>query len=134
LDQVPVEQFNHRLMKERVLQTSMHIGLLGRCNVAEFRILLFVQICALSGIVLGPSLNLLNFIYPVEGKESDNHLREPNTSKQDSNESAMLRTLQEFGIEPFGFNAVESALCETSPGCTEVIYCFIKGQDLHNDE
>jgi hypothetical protein len=60
---------------------------------------------------------------------SDNHLRELNTSK-DSNESAMLRIMQEFGLEPFGLNAIEASLCETSPGRTEAMDCFIKEQDL----
>jgi hypothetical protein len=62
----PDESFNHVSIREKVLETSGAISAIkAGAELGEFRLMLILQICALSSVVLWPSTKLLNLLYPI---------------------------------------------------------------------
>ena len=110
------ENFGPVFLRDAVLQTSAAISeVKGKAELGEFRLMLILQMCALSSVVLRPSTKLLNLLYPIPGKGSANHLLEVNVQEQEHDE-ALKRVSHYFGLEEFGDNGGESLLCETLPG------------------
>jgi hypothetical protein len=131
LNETPEASFNQDLWRAKVGETAEKIKHLCYCDVSEFRILLLVQICALSGVVLLPSKKLLNIIYPVKGKGSYLHLLKE-VLDEDRFGEAMGRVSNEFELGKYGLNAVEALLCETRPGSRTKYDLFFREQNLYN--
>jgi hypothetical protein len=129
-NEIPEASFTQELMREKVKEAVKAIQDLGRCEVGEFRILILLQICALSGTLLKASPKLLNFIYPVEGKGAYNHLATEHVSLEIFDEVSD-RVVKEFDLGKYGLNALEAVLCETMPNKSNNIDGFIKGQNLY---
>ena len=99
-----------------------------RTELGEFRLMIILQICALSSVRVWPSPKLLNLLYPIPGKGSARHLIEAGVSEAD-HPAAMKRVVHHFDLSKFGNNAGESLLCESLPG-RNVFDVFLRGQDL----
>ena len=75
VNECPSESFNHDSIRKKVLETSGAIlGIKAGAELGEFRLMLILQMCALSSVVLIPSPKLLHLVYPIPGKGSANHL------------------------------------------------------------
>jgi hypothetical protein len=116
VNEIPEEKFNHVVLREAVLMTSENISRIkAGAELGEFRLMLILQMCALSSVVLHPSPKLLNLLYPIPGKGSANHLLDVNVKEADHHD-ALRRVLHHFNLQEFGDNGGESILCETLPG------------------
>jgi hypothetical protein len=69
-----------------------------------------IQICCLAGIVVKGHKNLNNLVYPVKSLGAAKQLEHLDNNKR---ETMQTRTLQDFQLEAYGFNASEGYLCET---------------------
>ena len=97
-------------------------------ELGEFRLMLILQMCALSSVVLHPSPKLVNLLYPIPGKGSANHLIDVNVKEADHHD-ALRRVSHHFNLKEFGDNGGESFLCETLPG-RRVFDAFFRWQSL----
>ena len=123
------ESFNHESIREKVLETSRTILTFKvGAELGEFRLMLILQLCTLSSVVLLPSPKLLNLLYPIPGKGSSNHLLEVNVDEVD-HPDALKCILHCFNFKDYGTNAGERILCETLPG-RKVFDVFFPGQSL----
>ncbi len=129
VNECPSESFNHDSICMKVLETSRAIlGIKAGAELGEFRLMLILQMCALSSVVLIPSPKLLHLLYPIPGKGSANHLLDINVQEAD-HQDALKRVLHHFDLKEFGSNAGESILCETFPG-RKVFDAFFPEQSL----
>ena len=120
INQCPDTNFNQVSLKERVKKTAADIKLINKTTeLAEFRIMMLVQLCALSKVVLQPSPKLLNLLYPVEGRGSMNHLLSLGV-EPDYHQSTLQRILHHYGFEKFGLNAAVNS----RKGC---LGCIVPG-------
>jgi hypothetical protein len=116
VNDTPPEKFNHVAIREMVLLTAKSISRIkAGAELGEFRLMLILQMCALSSVVLRPSPKLLNLLYPIPGKGSANHLLDVSVKEADHHD-ALRRVSHHFNLKQFGDNAGESILCETLPG------------------
>jgi hypothetical protein len=123
------ESFDHASVRDKVLETSLAISNVHRrTELGEFRLMLILQMCALSQVVLHPSPKLLHLLYPIPGKGSANHLLDVGVAEE-NHQDALKRVMHHFNLNDFGDNAGESILCETLPG-RNVFDAFFHGQDL----
>jgi len=99
-----------------------------KTDIAEFWLMVVVQICCLAGIVVKPHKNLHNLVYPVSNLGAAAQLEHV-----DQMERGVIldRICSEFDMEHYGHNAGEGLLCETSEAhaCKIMDYVF-KGQCL----
>jgi hypothetical protein len=129
VNETPVEEFSHGFVRENVLRTAAEItSIKSGAELGEFRLMLILQICALSSVVLHPSPKLLNLLYPIPGKGSANHLNAVGVKEADHHD-ALRRVSYHFGLKEFGDNGGESLLCETLPG-RNVFDAFFPEQSL----
>ena len=129
VNECPNKSFNHESIHEKVLETSRAILTFKvGAELGEFHLMLILQLCALSSVVLLPSPKLLNLLYPIPSKGSSNHLLEVNVDKVD-HPDALKRILHCFNLQDYGTNAGESILCETLPG-RKVFDAFFPGQSV----
>lgn len=125
----PQESFNHDSVRRKVQDTALAISEVDRrAELGELRLMLIMQICALSCVVLHPSRKLLYLLYPIPGKGSANHLLNVGVASV-HHQDALKRILHRFDLGKFGNNAGESLLCESLPG-RNVFDAFLQGQDL----
>jgi hypothetical protein len=119
-------------VKERLQACHKDLGAIGKVEYAEFRLQIFIQMAALSGVVLKPSLLLADFAYPVKGMASYNHLHEKGQVEECDFEDAMEQLKHELQMPTAGRNEIETALCESMPGRYLQKYdVFFWGQDLY---
>ena len=112
----PREEFDQVFLRTAVLRTSTAISnILPGAELDEFRLMLVLQMCALSSTVLLPNPKLLNLLYAIPGKGSANHLLDVGVQEADHHD-ALARVSQRFDLKNFGDNGGESILCETLPG------------------
>jgi hypothetical protein len=130
INSCPPDRFDHKLVRQKVQETSLAISKLHRdTELGEFRLMLILQVCcALSQVVLHPSPKLLHLLYPIPGKGSATHLSNVGVA-ENNHHDALRRILHHFDLNAFGDNAGESILCETLPG-RNVFDAFFHGQDL----
>jgi hypothetical protein len=125
----PEDHFSPESIRAKVLATSRSISCIKTgTELGEFRLMLILQLCALSSVVLQPSPKLLRLLYRIPGKGAANHLIDVNV-ETDNHQDAMKRLLHHFDLHEFGMNAGESILCETLPG-RKVFDAFFQGQSL----
>jgi hypothetical protein len=116
-------------VRAKVMETSRSITCIKRgTELGKFRLMLILQLCALSSVVLHSSPKLLNLLYRIPGKGASNHLIDVNVETE-NHQDAMKRLLHHFNLHEFGMNAGESILCETLPG-RKVFDAFFQGQSL----
>jgi hypothetical protein len=97
-------------------------------DIGEFRLMIVVQICVLAGIVVKPSKDLNNLVYPVSDLGAAEQLKHIHDGSRDE---VLLRILQEHDLEDFGTNCAESLLCETAANRVGTIKdYFFRGQFL----
>mgnify|MGYP001151423582 CR=1 FL=1 len=98
-------------------------------ELAEFRLMIFLNVCALSNIKLVPHPRLRDLAYPIEGLGSKRHLLSSGVS-EDMIEFAMNIVDDEYGLtEKFGGNAMETTLCESAEH-RAIVDLFMRGQDI----
>jgi hypothetical protein len=110
------EEFSNVFLRGAVLETSAAISKIQTgAELGEFRLMLILQMCALSSVVLLPSPKLLNLLYPIPGKGAANHLNDVGVKEAD-HQDALNCVSHCFDLKHFGNNGGESILCETLPG------------------
>jgi hypothetical protein len=125
----PEVHFSPESVRAKVLETSRSITCIKKeTELGEFRLMLILQLCALSSVVLHSSPKLLKLLYRIPGKGASNHLIDVNVQIE-NHQDAMKRLLHHFDLHEFGMNAGESILCETLPG-RKVFDAFFQGQSL----
>jgi hypothetical protein len=126
-DTVGTEAFSHTTVEMRFLET-IERWKPYKTDIAEFRLMMVVQICCLAGIIVKPHKDLHNLVYPVSYLGAAAQLAHVERTKRGR---VLDRICTEFGMEDWGHNAVEGMLCETSPSrvCKIMDYVF-KGQSL----
>jgi hypothetical protein len=124
------EKLSRIVLRKAVLQTSAEISRIKApgAELGEFRLMLILQMCGLSSVVLCPSPKLLNLLYPIPGKGSANHLFDVGVNEADHHD-ALKHVSHHFGLKEFGDNGGESILCEMLPG-RKVFDTFFPGQSL----
>ena len=109
-DNVGTDNFNHATIEARFRETVKDFQGLG-AEMAEFRLMMVVQVCVLSGIVVKGHKDLHNLVYPVATLGAARQLNHIHPSERPR---VVERIKHEFGFDPFGNNAVEGSLCESS--------------------
>jgi hypothetical protein len=123
------EKFDHVDLQQQLLMTEAKISVIAAgTELGEFRLMLILQMCALSSVVLRPSRKLVNLLCPIPGKGSANHLHDVGVLEVDHHD-ALRRVFHYFELEEFGDNGGESLLCETLPG-HNVFDAFFQQQSL----
>jgi hypothetical protein len=84
----------------------------GRIDLGEFRLMIMIQLCALSNVILKPDPKLRNLMYPIPGKGSYQNLLEHEVDPL-YHVDAMHRVLEKYSLQDYGFNAAETILCDT---------------------
>jgi hypothetical protein len=129
VNECPESSYNPVSVRVKVMETSKAISSFKiGAELGEFRLMLILQLCALSSLVLRPSPKLQNLLYPIPGKGSANHLIDVKVDPT-HHQDAVHRLLHNFDLDGFGTNAGESILCETLPG-RNVFDVFFPGQSL----
>jgi hypothetical protein len=119
-------------VKERLQACHQELQTIGKAECAEFRLQIFVQLAALSGVVLKASPLLADFAYPVKGMASYTHLHDMGQVEECNFEEAMEQLKHELQMPTAGKNEIETALCESTPGrFLEKFDVFFFGQDLY---
>jgi hypothetical protein len=129
VNETPAELLAHAFLRHNVCRVSDQISTIkAGSELREFRLMLILQMCALSSVGLCPDPKLLNLLHPIPDKGSFNHLLDVDVKEKD-HDDAMRRASHRFGLEEFGDNGGESILCETFPG-RKVIDAFFPFQSL----
>jgi hypothetical protein len=116
INECPDNSYNPVSVRDKVIETSKGISSFKTgTKLGEFRLMLILQLCALSSVVLRSSPKLQNMLYPIPGKGSANHLINVKVDPAHP-QDALHRVLHNFDLNRFGTNAGESILCETLPG------------------
>ena len=99
-------------------------------QLGEFRLLILVQMCALTGFLVEPSPLLHNICYPVKGKASERHLKDVKLDPEDYG-FAMEAICHEMSWSN-KLNWSETCLCESIDGRRDYVYdILIYGINLH---
>ena len=107
---VGTDEFNH-VNVERQFKLMLEDWKGLQTDIAEFRLMLVVQICCLAGVVVKPHKDLHNLVYPVSSLGAAKQLEHVPRGER----GIVLDTvIRQFGMEEFGHNAGEGMLCETS--------------------
>jgi hypothetical protein len=102
VNETPEENFNHVFLRSAVVAASKETSQIKvGAELGEFRLMLVLQMCALSSVVLHPSPKLLNLLCPIPGKGSANHLLDVNVKEIDHHD-ALRRALHHFNLQEFG--------------------------------
>ena len=116
VNECEVEEFSNHDLRHQLLMTNKKIqSIKSGTELGEFRLMLILQMCALSSVHLRPSLKLNYLLYPIPDKGSATHLHDVGVKKIDYGD-ALRRVSHYFELEDFGDNGGESLLCETLPG------------------
>ena len=125
----PEKTFNHEVLRQIVKVISDKLTTIDPpAELGEFRLMLVLQMSALSSVVLHPSPKLLNLLYPIQGKGSAKHLLSVGVQEKD-HQDAIRRVSHCFNLVDFGDNGGESVLCETLTD-RNVQDAFFEGQSL----
>jgi hypothetical protein len=94
-----IQSLLHWVNKKKVLETSGAISAIkAGTELGKLCLMLILQICTLSSVVLCSSTKLLNLLYPIPGKGLANHLLDLNV--HDANhQDALKRVLHHFNLE-----------------------------------
>ncbi len=126
------EKVPMRVVKERLQACHRELATIGKAEYAEFRLQIFVQMAALSGVVLKARPLLADFAYPVKGMASYAHLHETGQVEECNFEQAMEQLKHELQMPNAGKNEIETTLCESTPGrFLQKSDVFFFGQDLY---
>lgn len=130
INDCPEDCFSPASVRARVVETSRSItSIKTGTELGEFRLMLILQLCALSLVVLlHSSPKLLKLLYQIPGKGSMNHLINVNADLT-NHQDAMKWLLHTFDLYEFGTNAGDNILCEMLPG-RNVFNVFFPGQSL----
>jgi hypothetical protein len=129
VNECPENSYNPVSVRDKVIETSKAISSFKTgAELGEFCLMLILQLCALSSVVLRSSPKLQNMLYPIPGKGSANHLIGVKVDPA-HHQDALHRVLHNFDLNGLGTNAGESILCETIPG-RNVYDVFFPGQNL----
>ena len=129
INQHPEALWSQKVLRDMIQYTMREVkNVTQRAELGEFRLGIFIHICALSSLVLVPSKKLLGLLYPIEGKGSYQHLVQAGVSPE-HHESAIRRILHHYDITPFGDNAGESIACDAQEH-RNVRDIFFHGQNL----
>jgi hypothetical protein len=129
VNRCPEDSFSAESVWAKVMETSWSIICIKRgTELGKFCLMLILQLCALSSVVLHSSPKLLNLLYQIPGKGALNHLIDVNVETE-SHQDAMKRLLHPFDLHESGMNAGESILCEILPG-RKVFDAFFQGKNL----
>jgi hypothetical protein len=83
---------------------------LAKLDFGEFRMMLAIQICCLTKVVVTGHANLNNLVYPVSGLGARSQLDHLESS---SDRQEVVNTIvYEMDMEEYGTNAAEGLLCE----------------------
>jgi hypothetical protein len=126
-DNVRTESFNHSSIEKRFCETLAGWKDFGM-DIAEFCLMLVVQICVLAGITVKGHKDLHNLVIPVATLGVAKQLEHVSPHEH----PMILRwILSKFGMEDYGTDAAEGMLCKTSKECMQKIFnAVMKGQYL----
>jgi hypothetical protein len=104
------EKFDHVDLQQQLLMTKAKTsGITAGTELGEFRLMLILQMCAPSSVVLRPSRKLVNLLHPISGKGSANHLHNVGVLEVDHHD-ALRRVSHYFELEDFGDNGGEPSV------------------------
>jgi hypothetical protein len=115
-----------------VLAANLKIKKFLGCELGEFRLLIFLQFCALLRIVLKPGRYLRSLLYPAEGMASFEHIIKSGFKAEEVDKVCeMLLTELGSPTHPLYMDELETMLCESCEGRMLLKFdVFIKGQTL----
>jgi hypothetical protein len=126
---VGTDKFNHSGIEARFCKTLAGWKDFGT-DIAEFHLMLEIQICVLAGIKVRGHKDLDNLVYPVAKLGAVKQLEHIF-----AHECPMVlkRIVTEFGMDGYGPDMVKGMLCKTSEKCvTRILDVVMKGQYLIN--
>lgn len=95
---------------------------LDRLDFAEFRLMVALQICCLTKVVVKGHANLNNLVYPVSNLGAAKQMSHLDSSERPE----MLRTIvQEMEVTRYGTNAGEGSLCENADNRVGTIFDYV---------
>jgi hypothetical protein len=132
INAVPDGEMSFMVMEPLLKRTVSDLNKVVHCELGEFRLLVFLQICAHLRIGLRTSTNLREILYPVVGAASHAHiLHHGFKADQVLEVFDMLRSEMSTGIRRVPMDEVEPLLCESKAGRLLTKFdVFIKGQAL----
>jgi hypothetical protein len=126
------EKVSMGVVKERLQACHQELLTIGKAEYAKFRLQIFIQMAALSGVVLKARPLLANFAYPVKGMASYAHLHDTGQVEECNFEEAMEQLKHELQMPNAGKNEIETTLCKSTPGqFLQKSDVFFLGQDLY---
>jgi hypothetical protein len=104
-------------LQRLVLQANDEAKVGLRCELGEFRLLIFLQFCATMCIVLKTGRYLRYLLYPVEGAASFENILKHGFKKEDVDEVCQLLMYELEGPAfPLHMDQLETMLCESTIG------------------
>jgi hypothetical protein len=107
--------------KESGPDATKYLEGLNRLDFAEFRMMVALQICCLTKVVVKGHANLNNLVYPVSNLGAAKQMSHLDSSER----SEMLRTIiREMEVTHYGTNAGEGSLCENAENRVGTIFDY----------
>lgn len=112
-DIVGTEEFHHNSIENLVqgCMSEWHQKGHTKLDLAEFRIMIIVQLCCLIKVGIEGHKDLHNLVYPVKSLGAAKQLEHVHP---DNRQYVLHLILKETSLEEHGTNAAEGSLCETS--------------------
>ena len=119
------------MIQEKIMEVHKSLNEFARADIKEFRIMVFVQLCILSGIIIRPSPTLRELPYPSKDRASYAHLKDADIPPE-MFDSAMDLVAHCLQMPVWHRDEMETILCESRPDrdCKKWDV-FIRGQNLY---
>lgn len=105
-------EFNHANILEDRVRYTLSQWKDFRCDLGEFRLMMVLQVCILTAIVVRPNKDLNNLVYPVSNLRAAKQLELEDVDCDRCGE-VTTRIHNKIPTLPAGKNMEESVLCET---------------------
>jgi hypothetical protein len=122
-----IERIRWPKQKENRLDETKYLEGLNSLDFAEFWMMVALQICCLTKVVVKGHANLNNLVYPVSNLGAAKQMSHLDSSERPE----MLRTIsREMEVTHYGTNASEGLLCENAENCAGTIFDYVFYQSM----
>jgi hypothetical protein len=108
--------------KENRLDKTKYLEGLNRLDFAKFWMMVVLQICCLTKVVVKGHANLNNLVYPVLNLEAAKQMSHLDCSERPE---LLCTIIREMEVTHYGTNAGEGLLCENAENCVGTIFDYV---------